>query len=679
MTGVGQVGILMHEIQKKRRHRPIRQLMVDSGRAIQAIKPVFMMSPMSIPTFIPRGSVHFDIVLFDEASQIRPVEAYGALTRSEQAVVVGDSRQLPPTSFFDLSLDEEDDESYDERGSDLESVLKQFVAKGATECMLRWHYRSRHESLIAVSNEEFYDNKLMIFPSPDATRESLGLFFHYLPDTYYERGRGRSINRDEARIVAKAVMRHARERGHRSLGVAAFSQGQAQVLQDEIEIIRRRDPSCEGFFADHSEEPFFVKNLENVQGDERDVIFISVGYGKDEAGYVAMNFGPLNQEGGERRLNVLITRARYRCEVFTNMRSDDIDLNRSKARGVVAFKRFLKYAEHGMLDVPQATSSESDSPFEEQVAQALRDHGHEIHHQIGTGSFFVDLAVVDPGKPGRYLIGIECDGASYHSARWARDRDRLRQEVLERLGWTIHRIWSTDWFQQPETELRRALKAIERATFDRPQPEQARPEATFAVPRAEETASAAQEQEPLSPYEVATPKVPRELQGSSPADLEPAIVEVVRGEGPVHLTEVVARITAAAGFKRTGRIIRGTIERAISVAARRGAIRLDSLQFLWDPGSSSRPTARDRTDLPASSRKIELISPVEIQVVIEEQAREAHGIARSEIPSAVCRRLGFARVTANMASIVDIVLREQIHRGEMIEKAGVIVRPGSPR
>ena len=672
MAGVGQVGILMHEIQKKRRHRPIRQLMVDSGRAIQAIKPVFMMSPMSIPTFIPRGSVHFDVVLFDEASQIRPVEAYGALTRSDQAVVVGDSRQLPPTSFFDLSIEEEDDGSYDERASDLESVLGQFVAKGAAQSMLRWHYRSRHESLIAVSNEEFYESNLMIFPSPDATRESLGLVFHHLPDTHYERGRGRSINREEARAVAKVVMRHARERGHRSLGVAAFSQGQAQVLQDEIELLRRRDPSCEGFFADHSEEPFFVKNLENVQGDERDVIFISVGYGKDEAGYVSMNFGPLNQNGGERRLNVLITRARYRCEVFTNMSSDDIDLNRSKARGVVAFKRFLNYAEHGILDVPQATSFEPESPFEDQVARALRDYGHEIHHQIGTGGFFVDLAVVDPEKPGRYLLGIECDGATYHSARWARDRDRLRQEVLERLGWTIHRIWSTDWFQQPETELRRALEAIEIATFDRPQPEQAPPKATFAVPRAEK--AAAQEQKPLAHYEVARPSVPRKLQGSSPAALEPAIVEVVRVEGPVHLTEVVARLTNAAGFKRAGRIIRETIERAISVAARRGTIRLDSLQFLWDPGSSSRPTARDRACLPASSRKMELISPVEIRVVIEEQVRDAHGIAESEIPNAVCRRFGFARVTEKMASIVASVLREQMHGGELIDKAGVIVK-----
>ena len=193
------MGILTHEIQKKRRHRPIRRLMVDSGRAIQAIKPVFMMSPMSIPTFIPRGSVHFDVVLFDEASQIRPVEAYGALTRSAQAVVVGDSRQLPPTSFFDLSIEEEEEGSYEERASDLESVLGQFVAKGAAQSMLRWHYRSRHQSLIAVSNEEFYEGDLMIFPSPDDTREALGLVFRHLTDTHYERGRGRSVNRGEAR------------------------------------------------------------------------------------------------------------------------------------------------------------------------------------------------------------------------------------------------------------------------------------------------------------------------------------------------------------------------------------------------------------------------------------------------------------------------------------------------
>ena len=230
-----------------------------------------------------------------------------------------------------------------------------------------------------------------------------------------------------------------------------------------MEIRRRRDPSTEPFFADHPEEPFFVKNLENVQGDERDVMLISVGYGRIASGSMRKNFGPLNREGGERRLNVLITRARRRCEVHANFTADDLDLSRSGARGVEALKTFLQYADTGVLDVPRATGRDADSPFETAVADALRGRGHRVEHQIGSAGFFIDLAVVDPRRPGRYLLGIECDGATYHSARSARDRDRLRQQILEGLGWTIHRIWSTDWFQDHRREIEKVDGAIRRA------------------------------------------------------------------------------------------------------------------------------------------------------------------------------------------------------------------------
>ena len=329
--------------------------------------------------------------------------------------------------------------------------------------MLRWHYRSRHESLITVSNHEFYDNRLVLFPSPDAKRVETGLCFRHDTGTCYERGARKRFNAGEARVVADAVMAHARQKPDLTLGVAAFSLSQARRIEDEIELRRRADPSAEAFFADHPEEPFFVKNLENVQGDERDVILISIGYGKIDGGHMPMNFGPLNQEGGERRLNVLITRARRRLEVHSNFVAGDLDLSRTGARGVEALKTFLQYAETGILDVPRPTGQEADSPFEEVVAEALRAQGHDVHHQVGSAGFFIDLAVVDPHQPGRYLLGIECDGASYHSARSARDRDRLRQQVLEGLGWTMHRIWSTDWFKYPTRELEKAEEAIRRA------------------------------------------------------------------------------------------------------------------------------------------------------------------------------------------------------------------------
>ena len=422
------------------------------------------MSPLSIAKFVPPGAIHFDLVIFDEASQVRPVDALGAILRAGQAVVVGGSKQLPPTSFFDRMTDRDTDTEETTATADLESILGMFCASGAPERMLRWHYRSRHESLIAVSNHEFYDNRLVLFPSPDAQRKETGLRFHHEAGTCYERGVRKRFNAGEASVVADAVMEHAKQRPDLTLGVAAFSLSQARRIEDEVELRRRADPSTETFFACHPEEPFFVKNLENVQGDERDVVLISVGYGRMEGGHMPMNFGPLNQEGGERRLNVLITRARRRHEVHANFVADDLDLDRTNARGVEALKTFLKYAETGLLDVPKASGQEADSPFEEAVADALRARGHTVAHQVGSAGFFIDLAVVDARQRGRYLLGIECDGATYHSARSARDRDRLRQQVLEGLGWTIHRIWSTDWFMHRKRELERVEEAIRRAT-----------------------------------------------------------------------------------------------------------------------------------------------------------------------------------------------------------------------
>lgn len=683
LSGVGQVGVLSHEIQKKRRHRPIRQIMIEAGRAIQSIKPVFMMSPLSIASFIPPGSVEFDLVVFDEASQVRPVDAYGALLRGSQAVVVGDSRQLPPTSFFETELDEpEDEEEVQDRAADVESILGLFESRGAFPAMLRWHYRSRHESLIALSNVEFYENRLTVFPSPDGARETLGLVYHHLPETHYERGRGRSYNRGEAKIVARAVMNHAHRRSDLTLGVAAFSVAQMDVILDELEILRRQDPSAEQFFSGHPEEPFFVKNLENVQGDERDVIFISIGYGRTTEGYVAMNFGPLNRDGGERRLNVLITRARRRCEVFTNLKSDDIDLNRARGRGVVALKNYLRYAELGILDLPAASGRDADSEFEEVVAQALRQHGYTVEHQVGSARFFIDLAVVDPEKPGRYLLGIECDGATYHRARWARDRDRLRQEILEGLDWTLHRIWSTDWFYNPDRELRRALEAIEKARTaaggakGRRREDQQSGGGPFNVPREDpgpkDNAESRQSKLPL--YEIAASQVvllSNQLFEVSSASIAEWVTQVVNVESPVHVQEVISRVAGAAGYNRAGSRIRGAVERGIGHAAKKGLVRLDSDQFLWSP-AMQQPVPRDRSGLPVSSRKLELVCPKEIEVLLLRQAIESHGAAEAELIGAVCRLLGFGRVSAGMTEQVSRCIRSLVGAGELREEGGVL-------
>ena len=413
---------------------------------------------------IPPGSAWFDMVIFDEASQMKPVDAYGALIRGAQPIVVGDEKQLPPTSFFDKSgeTDEADAGDAGEAGSaDMESILAVMGAAGARETMLRWHYRSRNERLIAVSNSEFYDDRLIVFPSAHPGSPADGLHLRCAADSPYERGTSRT-NPSEAEHIADRVWEHAAAHPDQSLGIAAFSLAQAERIEDEIDGRRRTDPSAEEFFKAHPGEPFFVKNLENVQGDERDVILISTGYGKDRHGRLALNFGPLNKPGGERRLNMLITRAKRRMEVFANFTAADIG-GEGLAPGVRALKAFLHYAEHGTLDESRETGGTAESPFEAAVAAAVERMGYTVRHQVGCAGYRVDLAVVDPQRPGRYALGIECDGATYHSGRSARERDRLRQEVLEDLGWRIHRVWSTDWFRYRRNAEKRLEEAVKTA------------------------------------------------------------------------------------------------------------------------------------------------------------------------------------------------------------------------
>lgn len=671
--GGGQRGVLQREFQKKRRHLPLRKLMLQAGHAIQQIKPVFMMSPLSIAKFIPPDSVYFDLVIFDEASQIRPVEAIGAVIRSRQAVVVGDTKQLPPTHFFDrLDGGAEDDEERSET-TDLESILGMFSAQGAPERMLRWHYRSQHESLITVSNHEFYDNRLVVFPSPDKGREDTGLRLQHGPNLFYKRGRGGRINVGEAQVVARAVMEHARHSPEMTLGVAAFSLSQARRIEDEVEILRRRDGSCEDFFVAHPHEPFFVKNLETVQGDERDVILISVGYGRVEGGYFSMNFGPLNKDGGERRLNVLITRARRRCDVYSNFLASDLDMRRTKARGVESLKAFLHYAETGVLDAPRASGRDADSPFEVAVATALRNRGYDIEHQVGSAGFFIDLAVVDPQRPGRYLLGIECDGASYHSARSARDRDRLRQQVLEGLHWTIHRIWSTDWYLDPGRELAKAEEAIRRAAEEAPvkRPSGRSREATPL--RRASTNDIDADRSGVVPYRRMSPRVT--LRGHDLHEVPTQrmlfwVLEVVEVESPIHIQEVARRIAKSAGYGRVGKRIRGRVALAVD----RGVFEKKLLRkgsFLWRP-SHERILVRRRDKVPPELRKPDVIAREEIGAALLYAVQVSYGIGAEDAVVEASRLFGFRRTGTDIRKRFQSTLGSLISRGILEERRGFL-------
>ncbi|PSJ51733.1 DUF3320 domain-containing protein [Pseudaminobacter soli (ex Li et al. 2025)] len=661
ISGIGPVGVLRAEMARRRGHMPIRQLMQRASLAIQALKPVFMMSPLSIAQFLPPGVLEFDLLVMDEASQIQPVDALGAVARAKQVVIVGDERQLPPTRFFSKmtsGASEEDEEQEGAGVSDIESILGLFSARGLPERMLRWHYRSRHQSLIAVSNSQFYDSKLFIVPSPYTLEAGMGLRFHYVPGGVFEDG----ANKVEAKVVAEAIIRHALQTPNLSLGVAAFSIKQRREIQDQLELLRRLNPQTEEFFHAHPNEPFFVKNLENVQGDERDVILISVAYAKNAQGYMGMRFGPLSAEGGERRLNVLISRAKRRCEVYASITDEDIDLERGKGKGVFAFKLFLHYARTGRLSMSQRTDKNMDSVFEEQVMAALQEQGYQVHPQVGIAGFFIDLAVADEQLPGRYLLGIECDGASYHDSRSARDRDRLRQAVLEDHGWTIHRIWSSDWFQRPKAELERLVAAIERAKADglsgsvETAAGRAVPVEVITIDRADVTEiglqPVAEKAVVGNPYVEAAlrPDIVGELHELPMGTMIRLITETVAVESPVHRDEVVTRIRSAWGLQRAGSRIDGHVENALRVAVNSGEI-VRSGDFLLWPGAPVQ--LRDRSEVSSPSlRRIELIPPMEMDEGLKAIVQASLGATEDEAVNAVARGLGFKATSSQLREVI---------------------------
>lgn len=452
------MALIKNELGKKARHIPIRQLVNRASNALLALKPCFMMGPMSAAHYLKPGHLQFDLVVMDEASQVKPEDALGVIARGAQLVVVGDPKQLPPTSFFDrqdMNDDDEETAAVAQTDSILDASLPLFKMR-----RLRWHYRSQHESLIAFSNRNFYDNDLVIFPSPHAKAQEYGVKFSYVKG-------GRFVNQhniEEARVVAKAVVKHAVKHPNESLGIVAMSSKQREQIERAVEEECKADNAvAEAIEALRNlEDGLFIKNLENVQGDERDVIFISCTYGPTEiGGRVYQRFGPINSDVGWRRLNVLFTRSKKRMHIFSSMRSEDILISETSKRGVIALRNFLDYAEKGSMEgAPIHTGKAPDSDFEVSVIEALHQAGFESEAQVGVAGFFIDIAVKDPGKPGRYLMGIECDGATYHSAKSARDRDRLRQEILERLGWRIRRIWSTDWFSNPQGELEPIIREL---------------------------------------------------------------------------------------------------------------------------------------------------------------------------------------------------------------------------
>lgn len=505
-----EVGILQRNIRNGGRGTSIRRLFDQIPDLLTRMCPCLLMSPISVAQYIDAGRAPFDLVIFDEASQMPTSEAVGAIARGRNVIVVGDPNQMPPTDFFSTN-------HYDEANADkedLESILDDCLALSIPSKHLLWHYRSRHESLIAFSNVKYYNNRLLTFPSPDDLTTKV--HFEYVAGIY-DRGSTR-----QNRAEAEAVVREIRTRltdpqtPRRSIGVVTFNSNQQSLIEDLLNDLFREHPDLERT-ALECDEPIFIKNLENVQGDERDVILFSVGYGPDHTGRIALNFGPLNREGGWRRLNVAVSRARYEMKVFSALRADQIDLNRTSAEGVAGLKAFLEYAEKGRqaLYCPTTAESRTNDGLLQDLAAELTDRGYGVRLNVGCSGYRIDLGIIDPEDPQRYLLGVLCDGYNHNATRTAHDRVVTQSGVLQALGWRLHHVWAMDWWENRQRTLETLVAAIEEARArrgeptDRTNPPQPDASSDSTVPtRTEESEPIPGSGETATPGTPAAPTVP---------------------------------------------------------------------------------------------------------------------------------------------------------------------------
>jgi len=639
-----QYGTLARELTKKTRHMPLRKLFEAIPDVLPRLTPCLMMSPLSIAQYLPAGATVFDIVIFDEASQVPVWDAVGAMARGRQVVIAGDPEQLPPTSVGERGVDEIEDAADVE---DQESILSECIASNIPHRRLDWHYRSRHESLIAFSNRHYYDGRLVTFPAP--VTEDKAVSYVHVPNGVYERGSGR-VNREEARVVVADVVRRLKDPGfaanRRSLGVVTFNGEQCRLIENLLDEARRKDPELEAYFDEKRwHEPVFVKNLENVQGDERDTILFSVAVAPDEAKRPVSTISSLNKEGGYRRLNVAITRARQEMVVFATLKPDQINLASTRARAIRDFKHFLEFADRGTRAIAEAfapTGRDTESVFEDAVKAALERRGWAVHPQIGVSGFRVDLGVVHHDFPGVYLAGVECDGATYHRAATARDRDRLRESVLTGLGWRIRRVWSTDWWMDAAGALDRLDSRLrEDLEADRAARRLAEEALALAAEKAAETARASEQvgvaADGVREIEVAAPRSRAEISGPSKGvhPAEPELGEdghretVVPERAAVYARPILATVASATSTLSPSGQADAAASQSMDTPASLGYVIADLVAAGFAPDQDAFYDAEYRPRLAAMIAHVVAIEGPIYEDVLMQRVARAHGFART--------------------------------------------------
>ena len=674
-----EIGILKRELAKQRRIMPLRKLFMSIPNLISTLKPCFMMSPLSVSVFLEAQSYEFDLVIFDEASQVHTEDAIGAIMRGKQVIVVGDTKQLPPTNFFATSLNDEDfdveivEEEKDEEVGAYESILEEAVTV-LPERSLRWHYRSRDEHLIAFSNIKIYNGSLVTFPSAIEKAPDIGVEYVHVTNGVYDRS-GKRNNMIEAKRVAELVFEHFKKHPERSLGVVTFSEAQQNAVDAAIRQLRLSNGSMERFFTEDKEEPFFIKNLENVQGDERDTIIFSIGYAKDSRGIMYMNFGPLSRDGGFRRLNVAITRAKYNVKLVGSIVATDIDLDKTSAEGVKLLRSYIEYAQQGVAalekEIHYNYGLDFDSPFEEAVYDFLSSKGYEVVTQVGCSGFRIDMAIKHPTRSGKFAIGIECDGAMYHSSRTARERDRLRQTVLEDMGWKIYRIWSTDWIKNQKSEEEKLVEAIEMA-FSGIHIEE--PMESLLTQIDDDSLETMELEESIEPrkmgdegYGFDTFKWVSvdDFESDTPTEIIRKIIEALQ---PIHFEALCKLLAPLWGNQKATNVIRRKVDFYISRYLSDTVVKNDDFV-------SIRGFDELRVRVPETTeniRPIEYISKAELALAMKTIAEKSFGITPDSLITETARAFGFKRTGDKISTTLRSVYENMIERNIVKEIDGKV-------
>lgn len=663
-----EMSILLHELNKKRKIMPLRKLFRTIPNLLLKLKPCLMMSPLSVSYFLEAETYRFDMVIFDEASQIFPQDAIGAIFRGKQVIIAGDSKQLPPTNFFsastsnDVDFDYEDDE---EEEVNFDSILEE-ASNSLPNRSLLWHYRSRFEELISFSNQQIYQNNLITFPSSTIHAKDTGVEYVHVQNGVYEN----RCNRAEAQEIVRMVAEHIRKYPDRSLGVIAFSESQQSVIEEEINKFRTSNPFYERFFDEDKDEPFFVKNLENVQGDERDTIMFSICYAKNAQGRMYMRFGPLGHQGGERRLNVAITRAKYNVKLVGSILPEDIDLSKTHSEGVRMLRTYISFAMNGSSALPKMEKKNSlydVDTFSEQVGKFLTSRGCSVKMNVGSSDYTIDIAVEHPKKPGRYIAGIECDGSSYYIARTVRDREHLRTAVLEQMGWKMYRVWSTEWIRNPEAEKERLMTFIQDALIHHGEvvSETSTSDAVEEIVGTEVIKSdrTVKPQNSTDPYNLPLYEEgkwwdrPNHRRNDNLSNIADMVLAVVKVEQPIHMELLYKRVSQ--GFT-TGKVTQGVRE-TIDIAIReymKDEVVIED-QFIRLASLTAVQARRSRLGDP--NRTIEYISIPEIAAAMEKVLVGAYGMERSVLCSEAAKIFGFERTGAKIKQrtneAVDYLIR----------------------